>query len=547
MRKNFLLSLGLSCLLFSNGTAPLFAEWTEPAVISTTPSSINPTPQNLAIDGHSNAIIGWLAGTIGVDNDLYTATLPGAATAWNAPTPLYTGSSPEFASFPLIFSDNQGTVYAIWANFYLTETSFDHTTAITSTEGILDNLWQPPIAATTLEGFLNGGIASVDTLGNRIAILELAENSSSSSPPYSIYMMALAAEATEWTTPSLLDIDESSLSGPIAFAVASEGTAVIGWKINPELTLKSARYAFETDTLTPLNTILLPTNAVDVGFIKSVIGPHGDVTLVFSARIGTSANYILFSSFLPAGGDTWTYPTMISNPDNTTTPLYLSIDMDKNSNTFIVWGEVNTSNEAFVRTAILPFGGTLSTITDLASAVAINEGETSCAGVSVDAFGNAVATWNQIIEGVSEVQVSSYEIGGSWTEAETMTTTGYIPRIVLSDQGTAVATWVDTTTHYIYGSSNNIFSLNAPQSFGGYITVDEPTCTLNMHWSPSLAPNIISYEIYRGEMLIANVSGSGPFTVSYPIDCSFVEGDYSIVAVGSNGNTSVPVGLVLAY
>lgn len=547
MKNNFLLSLGISSLLFSGMTISLEA-WTTPETISSTASSVNPSATNLTIDQNSNAVVGWLEGTLGVDNNLLSAFLSAGAPNWSTPNSLYSGTSPEFACFPLIYTDNNGTAYAFWANFHQGDTSFDQTTIATSSEGFLDTSWGTAVLGTIMNGFPNGGGASVDELGNRVAVLALTTDSSTNPPPYAINFSALAFDAGSWTTPILLDTDESTLSGPVVFNVSSHGESIIGWRINPELTFKTARYSFATDTITALNNIPLPTSAVDVGFVKSAIGANGDVTVVFSARIGTPANYILYSTFLPAGSDTWTYPAIISNTDNNTNNNYLSIDMDRNNNTTIVWGEVTPSNDGYLRAATLPFGGSLSSITDIASVVEIDDmNQNSGAMVDVDAFGNAVATWNQVVEGNSIIQVASRPEGGSWTAADTLSGTGNIPRVALSEQGTAVVVWLDTVTSYLYGTSSNLFPVNAPQSFGGFITADETTCYLNMHWSPSLAPNISNYQIFRGSTLIATIAGSGPFTSVYPIDCGFIEGDYTIIAEASNGNQSAPVTLVLAH
>ena len=523
--------------------------WSEPASISDSTSSVNPTPSCLCIDQNSNSLVGWLSGNVGTDTGLLTSSLAAGAPLWNTPVSLYTGVSPDFPSFPIIFADNDGNANAIWSNFHQTGEVFDQTTVLTTTQALLETSWPDPISSGTLTGFPNGGGAGVDELGNRIGIIGLAADSSTYTPPYSIQFITFAAEATEWSTPIELGVDNGS-PGPVIFASASQGEGVIGWKIDSPLSFKTARYSFVSDELQPINDIPLPAGIANIGFVRSTLAKNGDTIIVFGAQVGTGTNYLIYSSFLPAGSSYWSFPEVVSNPANNTTGAVLSIGSSKDAHSVILWGELTPSGNAFIRAANLSFGGELTNITDLTDPdPAINNvaDYSSSALINVDQYGNAAAIWQLLIEGTTPtVQVSSLPVGGEWSDSYDLSGSGTMPKVALSDQGSAVAVWIDTVSNLLTGSFENyLFPLSAPTGFAGYLVENVDDYTLNMHWSPSLAPNIVNYEVYRGEELVATIPSEGPYQFSDSVVCKYAPLNYNLVAVASNGNKSDPLAIVI--
>ncbi len=546
-KPRLLMAASVTTLLFSK-SAPLCAMWSSAMPISEAPSMINPTPSNLAIDANSNAITGWLQGELGTDNVLYTSSLPGGASRWNLDVVLYEGTAPQFATFPLLFANKNGVIRAAWANFHQGDTSYDETSLATTAQQTLGYYWPSSVGSDTLTGFPNGGSVGVDESGNCIALLATVSDSNSNTPPFSINYFAFNSDTNSWSGPVNLDTD-GSYASPAVFAASAKGDAVLGWRADS--TLKTARYSFAENSVTPINEIPLPSGTTNVGFIQGAMGDNGDVVAVFSVQIAYESNFFLYASFLPKGSEIWTFPIPISDPTNNSNGMLLSVKTDKNSDSTLVWGEVTPDNTLYIRAATLPFGEDLSEISNLTSpspTTPTTPSDSSNILLDIDAWGNAVAVWQFLVDGESTVQVASCLKGGSWAPGQTLSSTGFMPRVALSDQGTAVAVWLDSETSYLKGSRNNrLFPIMRPSSFGGYIVEAGDDYNLHLHWSPSTAPNVLNYQIFKDGELLANVSGDGPYTYVYTLGCDSLEdAAYTLVAVASNGNKSTPLPLVLS-
>lgn len=161
----------------------------------------------------------------------------------------------------------------------------------------------------------------------------------------------------------------------------------------------------------------------------------------------------------------------------------------------------------------------------------------------MDSFGNAAAIWELMTGGASLIQTASKPFGQNWSSPVILSFSGNMPLITLNDQGTAVATWVDSGTQILMGSRNLfLFPLMPPSDFTGKIVknefLTETAYFLSMKWIPSPAPYIASYQIFEDGKLIGTVSGKGPFAFLQPVDSKHVKETYTLKAVASNGNMS---------
>lgn len=546
MQLSKTLLLGGICL-FGN----VFAGTTWPAgqQISDSPSLINPFPFSVAMDQNSNAITGWLEGELGVDNTIYSASLPADTETWYSPIVITTGTPPQYVSFPVFFAEDTGLIKGAWVNFQQNEGVFNQLyMESASKESVLDGAWSEPISSSVLNGFPYGGGGSIDTLGNQLRVLALVSDYVTPTPPYSIQLVTLGGEATEWAGPDILGEDNSSISGPVVFGGVSQGMGLISWRQG--LSLKTSRYDFSNETLIDLADLTLPSGTTDIGFITGSVSLSGDAVIAIGLRNGEGPNYAIYTSSLPATSSNWTYPEIVSNPSNNTMANFLSLKTDNTGNAVILWGESTSEGNVFVRAASLPFGGTLSDVVDLTPSnpsTSTSIDDKSAISLAVDQFGNAVGVWQFHIGDDPTVQVASCSVGGDWSSPQVLSSTGSFPRTALSNQGTAQAVWLDSISSLVYGSTNkDLFPLSAPSGFAGYFSnASENNYYLNVHWTPSQAPNVVNYQIFRDDNLVASVAGTSPFTYQFLFDCEQLDGVYTLVAVGSNGNKSEPITFTL--
>lgn len=385
---------------------------------------------------------------------------------------------------------------------------------------------------------------AVDDIGNVAAIFALT---TTGTPPYAITLVQLPAGSSSWSPPITLAQDNSLQ--PAVTAKTYKGHGAFAWKVNiPTLQLQTIRFNFSTGQASPIINVPLPPLTTDIVALDIAVDSQGDSILIYAVQIGSTT--VLYSSTLLAGQNTWSNPLLISNPANAV--IGGSIASDAVGNTTILWGEQITPTQQFVRVATLPLGGVPIFVTDLTGRNLLNTTVDSTSRVVMDSFGNAAAIWGITAAGGGEpiVQVSSKAIGQNWATPETLSFSGFFPLITLSDQGTAVATWIDSVTNILTGSRNLfLFTLMPPSNFVGQvienISSKGTSFFLTMSWNPSPAPNIVSYEIFQNGILIATIPGSGPFTFVQPLTSRNIQGTYTLVAIASNGNRSIPISLVI--
>lgn len=543
MKKNLYRIFGTGLLLLS---ATHLNAWTPGVAISQGASSVNPTPSYLALDQSSNAIAGWLQGAVGTDLNLYTASLPSSAPAWTTPISLYTGTAPDYPSFPVLSTNGQAGAFAAWSNFQSDGTVFNQTTLSTARGSIYGTGWSGAATTNSFAGFLGGGTYGADGQGNQCGLLAVTPDSSVSYAPYSIQFQAIAANSW-WINPINLGTDNGP-SGPVLFSGAFNGQALLVWRSSYPIVLEAARYSFGSEQVNPIGSIPLPEGTVDVGFIRGAVADNGDAVCVFGVRIGWGSNYVLYASFLPTNSNTWSFPEPVSDPANNTNGTLLSVDADHNGNATILWGEWTPGSTMYVRVTSLAFGAdTVGPITNLTDPQGNNTAnDSSFMNVQEDSFGNAVAVWQLFESGVATVQSATKQTGGTWGAATTLTSSGITPRVALNDQGTSVVTWVDTNTGLLMSSHDNaLFPLNSPKAFYGYTVSNGDSFLLKMHWTPSNAPNIANYEIFQDGVLVGSVAADGPFEFTQEVSCKPVTSIYTLVAYGSNRNKSVPLKMLV--
>lgn len=528
-----------SLIFLASFDIPLQAAWSPPVQISAGASSTNPSGTPLVINSNSVTLVGWLDGPIGVAQTLLSADLLPQSATWSTPQVIYTNIDPTaFPSFPTLSQDIFGGSVAAFG-------VIDPITGIiilNATRRSPDAIAWPAPFTQTLSGNPSGASLAVDDLGNVAAIFALT---TTGTPPYDITLVQLPADSTAWSTPIILAQDNSTQ--PALAAKTYKGHGSFAWKVNtPSLQLQTLIFNFSTQQASPIINVPLPPLTTDILAMDIAVDSKGDSVLIYLAQIG--AGTLLYSSTLLVDQITWSSPLLISDPANNV--VGASIASDAAGNTAILWGEEITPTQQFVRVATLPLSGVLSSITDLTDRTNLNTTVDSTSRVVMDLFGNAAAAWGITMGGNPIVQVSSQAVGQNWTIPETLSISGYSPLITLSSQGTAVATWIDSFTNALIGSRDLfLFSLTPPSHFVGKVVKNEfltdTAYFLKMQWDRSLAPNILSYEIFKNGKLIAIIPGDGPFDYLKHLHSKHVKGSYTLVATASNGNKNLPVQIVI--
>lgn len=509
----------------------LHADWSAPVQVSRGPTSINFSPgaRPLSIDSNSVALVGWLDGSIGTSQTLSSSMLIPQATVWTPPQLIFTNTTPNyFPVFPTMSQDISGGSTAVFGVINLA----DFNTIINASRRVAGmNNWPAPIPLD-LGGFVVGGSQAFDKLGNMAALLAVTDTGSS----FRITFIQMPALTTAWLKPIVFATDTAGQ--PALAAKSYNGLSTLAWKVStPTLQIQTVRFNLLTQQASSTILAPIPAGATDILALDIAVDAGGDAILLILAQTG--AGNALYSSTLRFGSQSWSQPLLISNPSNLV--VGASIAADTFGTSTIFWGEQVAVGQQFARAATLPLGGTPIFVTNLTQSL---PGTTvdATSRVKMDSFGNAVAIWVLSTGGQNLIQTSAKPAGKKWTGPITLYNNGSTPGIALSDQGTAVAVWRDFVTTILYASRNlTLFPVAPPTNFVAEARqnrfLNKTENVLAFRWNPSLAPNIVSYQIKRNGVTVATIGPGGPFEFF----TNAVDGTFTLVAKASNGNQSVPL------
>lgn len=521
--------------LFSTSQFQLDAAWSPAIQISPGASSINSTATPLVIDSSSVALVGWLNGPIGISQISSSSTLSPQEVVWTTPQTIFTNTlAGAFPSFPTMSVDVFGVQTAAFSVIQLAPPSI--TLEATRRVGRF-NPWPAPVTIP-ISGIPGASALAIGNLGNLAALLALTPTGT---PPFDITLVQLPANATAWLPSIILAQDNSTQ--PVVAAMTRQAMANLAWKVNtPTLQIQTMRFNFATQEGSPMLVVPLPPLTLDIIGMDLTVDDANDTILIYVAQF--ASGNALYSSTLLSGESTWSNPLLISDPANNV--IGASIAADAVGNATILWGEEVTPTQQFVRVATLPLGGVPIFQTDLTDRNALNTLVDATSRVVMDSFGNAAAIWGITMGGTPMVQTASKAVRQGWSAADTLSTTGILPLIALSDQGTAVAVWIDSITSILMGSRNLfLFALQPPTDFFGRVVhnqfLNDSSYVLKMQWEPSPAPHVVSYEIFKNGKLIGVVPAKDKPKFLQTLHSKHVRNNYTLVAIASNGNRSFPV------
>jgi len=389
--------------------------------------------------------------------------------------------------------------------------------------------------SVALVGWLDGPIG----VGQTLSSSDLLPQSETWSAPQVIYTNTIPGSFPSFPTLSQ-DINGGSVA---AFGVIDPMTGII--------ILNATRRPPGTEAWPAPFTLALTGNPATASLAVDDIG---NVAALLTLTTTGTPPYAITLVQLPATSTSWLAPITLAQ-DNSTQPA-LAAKTYKGQGAF-AW-KVNTPTLQLQTIRFNFLTQQASPIIDVPLPPLTTD--ILRMDIAVDSRGDsiliyAVQTGSTVVlysstGGVPAVQVSSQAVGQNWITPDTLSFSGFFPLITLGDQGTAVATWIDSVTNVLMGSRNLfLFTLASPSDFVGKIIknafLTQEGYFLKMRWNRSLAPNITNYQLFKNGQLIATIPGEGPFKFLQSLPSKYVKGAYTLVATASNGNKSSPVPLVI--
>lgn len=491
----------------------------------------------LAIDSNSNTLVGWLPGSNpGTTDRIYSSTLTAGDSIWASPETITIVPSSAFPAYPVMNITADNYQNAFWGNISISPLEF----TINSVERPADTtIWSTPVSLTVPNAVPAGGSAQIDQKRNLLAVLPL---SSSFTPPFSIQVFTLPSPGTAWNTP--VEVGQDGHSFPVVGVGLNNERGVIVWKTDmPIYSFPALRYSFLTSSFSSVDSISAPSGSVDTLNMLLEMSDSYQTTALFTSTDG-SLQTVYFAQ-LGSSGTSWPGPTILSNSTNNAQAL--SITSDGSGLYSVLWAEMDSLSNGYLFAANITQSGAVQNTYMIAGPVAGVTSVDPGSKIAVDYYGNQVAIWSFVSGGGSFVQVSSKSIDQVWSSPINLSVTGMTPSIVLSNQGTAVAVWIDSGSGNFFSSVNpNIFDIMSPAFFIGKLTknrfLNSTQYFLNMTWSPLPESSIVRYKIKQNGHLIAEIPGTGPFEYGIYLPRKKVK-QYTIQAIASNGNKSDPLPL----
>jgi hypothetical protein len=171
-------------------------------------------------------------------------------------------------------------------------------------------------------------------------------------------------------------------------------------------------------------------------------------------------------------GTGWAAPFIVDT-DDTGGAFASPIATDGKGNVMVVWRQYDGTNyPVFARRYLPGFGWEATThkITD----GGVDTSGTEQPSFALDANGNALAVWVQLVGATRDVMASRYSADGSWETPVTLddsaTEANHVTAVVIDRHGSALAVWSQGTAIFANRYTASAWS-NTPTSLGGVSTM----------------------------------------------------------------------------
>ncbi|MBI2742349.1 MAG: hypothetical protein HYX48_00330 [Chlamydiales bacterium] len=305
------------------------------------------------------------------------------ASSWTSP-PVTISSKGQDASDPRIGIDTAGNAVAAWIE----------NGVVISSNFSFEGSWSEPIAVSDSQA--SSPSLVVDINGNATLIWIQNDLIWTSSQPSN----------KNWSTP--ISLSSSSSSSP-QIAVDTSGNLIAVW-VGADGIESSTKLSGGSWQATP---DLLSDKGADSPQIA--IGANGKAVAVWREVI-SSVDTIFAASKIVNGS--WSSAQTISS--HSYNSAYPKVAVDKNGNAIAIWYRYHASgdiySEVVVQASSQPFGKSWTTPTDLSPPGIFNPAFLT-ALVTIDDYGNGIATWNNSYDGFSFSASSSISpFGKSWSQ-----------------------------------------------------------------------------------------------------------------------------------
>lgn len=285
-----------------------------------------------------------------------------------------------------------------------------------------------------------------------------------------------------WIGPTLLDAAAGSFPD---VGIDANGHAFVIWRADSDTNIKVSRF----NGVSWSTPVILSSAAS--GFVdpKIAVDLDGTAIAVFVDISGT----LFYSKF---NGAAWQAPVPFANSLNDLDTL--GITMDDQGDALIAWAA--PGNQLFA--ALFPKNGVLQPPVFIRQAVRVIGGHGG--GGNLEPALSSLSTLGSIV----------------WTE-------GF-------DEGES-----DSFGVFI------AFAPTPPTNLVGTTCITGFDRVNIIKWTPSIDPTVVSYNVYRDDILIATVPATGPFAFFDHNRCTGVPSTYAVTAVNDLGIESTPVTITL--
>jgi hypothetical protein len=490
-RRFHIMSLLMTLLVFAGIPSSIFGAWNQPPVQFT--NTFDQPAGALASDTSGNSITLAFDSTLQQLNATYFTN-----GAYQAPVAIYTGNVSTIA----LAMDATGTAVAAWV---------DGTTNNLIT-GFFDGAnWSTPLPnpLDTNVSASNFNPPSISMNGNGEALLVWLSLTSD--------LRFSQFTAGNWSAPITIEL----LSETTTVAYSANGTGVLGNTTGGTVNVRNF-----------IGGVWQP--AVILGFapagkkVEVGINNNGNAIAVWTDAI----NNLVTSNYVSG---IWLAPQIIATNVSPFGGSVFSIAMAPGGTAIAVWIDGGTGS-GFSRS----FNGLIWTPQQQFSAGGI--GGISELDVSVDLNGNALVVYS--LNDPDEFRSNYLPLGGVWGPEEFIANTSVNnTNFVISSLSTEVgfALWETDDGEGggdLFGSFT-IFAPTPPVSIDGRVCKNKfASQTDRIHifaWEPSIDPLVVSYNIRRNGILIANIPAAGPFIYYDHNRCNKNTDTYAVSAVSSLG------------